>query len=241
LAKDPRSSATWLLKPNDLNMGPSAGITDEKASPAQREVAFYHMAKVWGLDEYMPESQLIIADGMQYAAIHLLPWTYETLDSIKKEDPVRIKTVLDEYLKLGILHRWAVLDAVLSNVDRHSNNMMLHDKDLKLIDHGSSMAGEGFDVKDRYTFVPYYLRYAFTGRFSALSPIERLKVMPRVSSQVEESIRNWIVSLNPSDLDKVLPNYGINTTPAKERLIHIQQLIRNEPSDLGINRFWSDV
>jgi hypothetical protein len=240
VARDQETGVTWLLKPG-VGATPAAGMGEDQASPSQREAAFWHVAQGWGLGGSLPETQLVRVDGREFAAIKLLPWSYRTLDKVVKEDPGRGRVLLEKYRHEGLLHKWAVLDGVLGNVDRHAQNVMVHlpDDDVKLIDHGSAMAGPHFDpVGDKYSFIPYYLRAWATTKFTALDPQAKLRVMPRVSGEVEQDLRRWLEGLSSTDLDKVLFRYGVDPGASRERLAKLKVMAIQVPVDEAVNRLW---
>ena len=239
LARDHDTGNVWLLKPGSGGEGPSSGINEERASQSRREVAFWHMAEAWGLGGYLPESQLLLIDGKEYAAIKLLSWSYSSMDKIKKQEPARIKEVLDRYCNIGLLHRWGALDAILGQTDRHAGNMMEHDGDVKLIDQGSSFAGEGFNPgRDKNTFTPFYLRYAAPGRFSTMDAVTKDRYMPHLGRESDEDLKRWLENLHAEDLDRVLLRYGVNPQPPKERLAKLKVMMTQMPAHEAVNRFW---
>ncbi len=242
LARDQDSGNTWLLKPGSGGQTPAAGARQDPSSQSRREAAFYHMADAWHLSEFFPHADLLLIDGREYAALHLLPWVYRGMDKLKASDPQAARSVLSDYLRRGILHRWAVLDFVLGNPDRHAGNLMVHDGDVKLIDHGSAFAGTAFDpAHDENSFTPYYLRAWNDGKFSIMTPAAKLKVMPRLDHQTEESLRGWIDGLKTEDLDRVLLRYGVDPAAAKLRLGQVKALAAGMPADLAINKLWVDT
>jgi hypothetical protein len=240
LASDQLSGKVWLLKPGSGGQSPSAGARQDASSQSRREAAFWHVADEWGLGDYLPRADLLLIDGREFAAINMLPWSYKTLAKIKNQrDP---RSILNPYLKSGVLHRWAVLDFVLGNPDRHGNNIMVSDDIVKLIDHGSAMAGSDFDPAwDKNSFTPFYLRAWGPGKFSRLDAATKLKYMPRVDHQTEEDLRQWIEGLHAVDLDKVLLRYGVDPTPEKARLAKLKTMMVSEPADLVINRLWVET
>jgi hypothetical protein len=171
LARDEYTGETWLLKPGSGGQTPAAGAQQDPSTQSRREAAFYQMADAWHLGQFYPRADLLIVGGREYAALHLLPWSYKGMDKLKADDVGAARAVLMPYLKQGILHRWGVLDFVLGNPDRHAGNLMVRDDDVKLIDHGSAFAGTAFDpANDKYSFTPYYLRAWSDGKFSTMSP-----------------------------------------------------------------------
>jgi hypothetical protein len=242
IARDQATGKVWLLKPGSGGQTPAAGAKEELASQSRREAAFWHVADEWQLGSFLPRADLLLIGGREYAAIQLLPWSFKTLDKIMKSDPAAPRLILNPYMKDGSVHRWAVLDYVLGNPDRHANNLMEHDGQVRLIDHGSAMAGEAFDpAHDKYSFTPYYLRAWAPTRFSKLSSLDKLKSMPRLDRATEEEFRKWLDGLQLTDLDKVLSRYGVSAGPAKERLERIKLLAKQGPADLAVNRAWAET
>ncbi len=242
LARDYDTTHTWLLKPGSGGQTPAAGAKEDMSSQSRREAAFYHMADAWGLGDYYPEAELVIVNKKEYAAIRLLPWSFRTMDKLKDEDSAKARSILEKYLRAGVLHRWAVLDFVLGNPDRHAANLMVKDDIVKLIDHGSAMAGEAFDpAHDKYSFTPYYLRAWSDAPFSTLDAAAKLKLMPRLAPGGEGDFRSWVEGLRPTDLDKILQRYGVNPQAARERLAKLQAMAAIMPADLAINRLWVEV
>jgi hypothetical protein len=242
LARDQQTGSTWLLKPGSGGQTPAAGARQDPSSQSRREAAFYHVADAWHLGQFFPRSDLLFVGGKEYAAIHLLPWSYRGLDKLKAQDAQVPRSLLMSYLKQGLLHRWAVLDFVLGNADRHAGNLMAKDGDVKLIDHGSAFAGTEFDpAHDRYSFTPYYLRAWADGKFSQMDAASKLKVMPRVDHQTEENLKGWIEGLRGEDLDRVLLRYGVDPAPAKERLAKLKAMSSTMPVDEAVNKVWAET
>ena len=114
---------------------------------------------------------------------------------------------LAPYREQGLVHKWAVLDAVLGNPDRHAANVMIDkdDKVLALIDHGSAFAGPAFDpAHDKNSFVPFYLRAWSPGSFNSLSLKSKLAQMPEVSDQVRDDLRQWLNGIHADHLQSLL-------------------------------------
>lgn len=242
LARDRDTGDVWLLKPGSGGQSPAAGAKEDPSTQSRREAAFWHMADAWGLSEYYPRADLLLIDGHEFAALRLLPWAYKGMDKLKEQDPVVARRTLEPYLKGGILFRWAVLDAVLGNPDRHAGNLMVHAGDVKLIDHGSAMAGAHFDpAHDKNSFTPFYLRAWAPGKFSTMAEADKLKYMPRLDRQSADELRSWIDGLHADDLDRVLLRYGVDPQPAKERLARLKMTATSMPADEAVNRFWAEV
>jgi hypothetical protein len=239
LARDQATGNTLLLKPGSGGQTPAAGAKQDSSTQSRREAAFYHMADAWHLGDFVPRADLLLVNGKEYAAIHLLPWSYKGMDKLKAKDVQAGRAILSDYLKRGLLHRWAVLDFVLGNADRHAGNLMARDGDVKLIDHGSAFAGTAFDpAHDENSFTPFYLRAWADGKFSQMTAEAKLKVMPRLDHQTEESLKGWIDGLHVEDLDRVLLRYGVDPTASKARLAQLKAQVAGMPADEAINKLW---
>jgi hypothetical protein len=242
LARDESSGRTWLLKPGSGGPGPAAGAKDDPATQSRREACFWHVADKWGLGEWIPRADLVLVNGREYAAIDLLPWTYKTLDTLMDEDPNAGRTVLQPLLGPGVLHQWGALDFVLGNPDRHANNLMVEGAKVRLIDHGSAMAGARFDpAHDQDSFTPYYLRAWAVGAFSKLPPKAKLQAMPRLPEESEQKLRTWFDGLHADDLEHELLLYGVDLAPAVQRLAQLKTMLTEMPADLAVNRVWVEV
>lgn len=240
VVRDDDSGETWLLKPGSGPQNPAKGEGQEPVSQSQREAAFYYVAdKVFGLGDYYSETFLLTLNGKEYAAIKLLPWNYQTVDSLKNSDAGKVKLLLHPYLTSGVLHKWAIVDAVLGNPDRHAQNMMFSDRRVVLIDHGSAMSGEAFDPgTDKAAFIPYYLR-AWSGVSFTDNPDDKLKYLPRVSHSVAEDIADWLESVDQAALQTALVQFGVNPEPAVKRLAQLKLAVsQGMPADLAVNEFW---
>ena len=109
---------------------------------------------------------------------------------------------------------------------------------VRLIDHGSSMAGKSFDpAKDGMSFTPYYLR-AGVSKFSKLSADEKLRRLPRLNSENEGKLRKWLLDLSPEILNQLLMQYGIDACPEMNRLERLQKAVAYQTADLAILSQW---
>lgn len=241
LARDQHSGTVILLKPGANGVGPAAGARKQKASQSEREAAFFHVAENWGLGDFVPKTDLLIVDGKEYAAMHLLPWSYKTLDKIKHTDPNAPRRILDRYLKDGAIHKWAILDYVLGNPDRHGQNIMVGDgNELALIDHGSAFAGNDFNpAHDENSFVPYYLRAWAPLQFKDLPTDQKLRFMPHVANDVAEMLEGWLNGINEHALSNICHRYGVSAAACKGRLALIRMRVEaGDRVDDVINRLW---
>ena len=253
----PHGGDTYLLKPGSGKPSPAKGVKEERATQSQREAAFAHVARNWDLEQYLPSADLIIIedkkDGQkvikEYAAIKFLGIGWKNLDKTRSKTPNLGRMAMTKYLRNGSLHKWAALDGILGNPDRHSQNLMISNEEmgsrLMLIDHGSAFAGQGFDpVHDESSFTPYYLRIWNSDsrkNFNLLNPEERFKVMPRTNHFSEDLLRVWLQGISEHELESTLLRYGLNPGSEVARLQKLKALAAIMPVDEAINRLWSGL
>lgn len=242
LARDQQQGDVWLLKPGSGGQSPALGAREEAASQSERESAFWHVADMLGLGQDIPRTDLVTIDGKQYAAIKLLPWSYKTLDAVRQKDPNKPRELLLKLLRHGVLHKWAVLDMILGNPDRHANNVMVGDQgEVALIDHGSAFASWAFDPgNDRNSFVPYYLRAWAPKKFNILDPVAKLKALPRINEEMEKYLKNWILRIDGAQVANLLQCYHIDPGPTLHRLHELKTKLSTMSADLAVNQMWVD-
>ncbi len=243
IAHDPQTKSTVILKSGSGGAGGAAGSKQDPSNPNAREAAFYYVAKDWGIDQWFPRAELLLVDGRPYAALKLLPLDYTTLDYTERKEPGISRRILQPHLYDGDLHKWATLDYVCGNPDRHGQNVMVDPKhDLRLIDHGSAFAGPAFDpAHDKNSFVPYYLRaWALKDQFVQMPAPDKLRALPRVPESCARKLAQWVLSISPERLQAICVRYGIDPTVTLERLRRVQDGVSaGTPPDLMINQLWS--
>jgi major membrane immunogen (membrane-anchored lipoprotein) len=236
-AKDTDTHRSYILKPGSGPQNPIIGESDTAATQSQREAAFYSVGCAFGLNEFLSEAHLLLLDGQEYACIQFLTNNYKNLNDLKDQDPNLPKRLLSLYSN-GTLHKWAAMDFILGNPDRHSGNIMASGETVKLIDHGSAFAGEHFDpAKDGRSFVPYYLRPG-VDNFHSLSAEGKLRVLPRLNSENERKLRKWISDLSSQLMGQLISGYGIDPSPEIKRLQKLQQAISYQNADLAVLCCW---
>lgn len=180
---DPALPQYWLLKPGSGRLSPAAGIRELAISQSRREASFAYIARRM-LPADFPETELVVIGDQEVAAIKVLAKGYVAAQRVK-EDAAKI---FGEARHDGRLYMWAALDYVLGNVDRHGGNVLIGpDGQLALIDHGSTLAGDGFAPShDAATYVPYYLR-SWCHDWKQMNNEERRQKLP-AAGDVQESI-----------------------------------------------------
>ncbi len=238
---DNKTRTTWLLKSGTGGAGGAAGAAQDSSNPNAREAAFYHITREWGISDAFPRAELLIVDGRLFAALQYLGGSYKTLDKREKDEPGTARRVLHSYLHSGNLHRWAIADYILGQPDRHGQNVMVDEKGtVKLIDEGSTFAGNEFDPGlDKNSFVPYYLRaWHVDPSFNQLPVDQKMRYMPRVAESVARSLREWTDSLSPDTLGKLCQRYEIDPTATLDRLARVKSAMASNPADVAINHLW---
>lgn len=243
LSYDPEHHGRLILKPGSGRQNPSAGARQDPASQAVREAAFWAASEqVFGLADLVPECHLVAYDDHpQVAAIRALSFkNYKNGNALRREGSDKPRRALSAFLPDGSLHKWATMDFVLGNVDRHSGNVMFGvGGDAWLIDHGSAFAGSHFDpAHDPRTFTPFYLRVFAPQGFKVMSPEERLKALPRLHADQAFSLGQWLSQLDSAKLEEVLLRYGVDPKPSVHRLRRLQDDCRMMAADLAVNAAW---
>lgn len=241
-AEDPDTQQFFLLKPEQKKNSPAMGMADSEIPEPMRECAFYAAAQVMGLGGDLPYSYLVSLDDKRFAAMEFLPMEFTTLEKLRRKDPHQITRTLQKYLDSGRIHKWAVLDYVLGDVDRHGNNLMVSQEDgrVKLIDHGSTFAGHAFNPGgDKDSFIPYYLRvWTSNKEFAKLPPEERMAAMPELNPVVDARVREWALMLDGNQVSKVISQFGIDPGPVLKRLSQVQADVDGSFSRY-VNHLWA--
>lgn len=239
LATDPDTGKKFLLKPGSGRQSPAAGAAEEPASQSRREAAYWHALDAMGLGAWAPRADLITIAGREYAAIAWLPpGDWRPIGDAYREDPVKMEHALAPYLADGTLHRLAAADFILGNPDRHDANILWNGAQMRLIDHGSALAGDGFDpAHDAKSYVPWYLRFWAGPTWAALVGGERTDVLPVVSERVDVRLLAWLDHLDGVGVQAVLTRYGVMTAPTVARLEDLR--IPPPPAAQTINVAWT--
>lgn len=242
IAKDPKDGMLWLIKPGEKKLSPAMGVRQERANLAQREAAFYRCAVEMGLGKIVPKTFLLKINGKYTAVMPFLPHDFEQADKIRKQNPAKNLEVLDKFKKVGQLHIWAAMEMILGNTDSHGGNLMISkDGSVALIDHGGSFAGDQFNpAVDDSSFCPFYLRYTVPKGYKKMDFEERYHNMPKVTKEVDQDIKKWVMNLDHTKIADKVQEFGINPVPVMDRLERIKKVASsNEPISDWLNRFWS--
>lgn len=241
--RDPQSQQQYLIKPGSGKQSPAKGARQDPSNQSRREAAFWHVAQMWGIGSRFPRADLMLLDGREVAALHLLPPDWKNLEKLRLKDGGLPARALEKYRQTGEIHRWAVIDYVLGNPDRHGQNLMVgprrDDYPVALIDHGSAFAGDAFDpANDKNSFVPYYLRAWQPEDWAILTIEQRIKAMPILPHGLDDDLKYWIHRLSADDLESILHRFGIDPAPSLKRLARIKALLGVENLSTKINQLW---
>jgi len=201
---DPQDDQKYVVKPDPHKAAPPKGMNDLISAPV-RERSFYDLACLLHLDRFLPDTALAVDNRNEVCSVVRVLQGYRSIDALKKESPGADRGVLEAYRGRGDLHRWAVLDFIAGNVDRHGNNCWVSGdgSDIRLIDQGSTMADAHFDpYEDRKAFIPYYLRYLGAKRKMTRDEFQRH--MPTIQDDVDKALRDWIFSIDPVAIRETL-------------------------------------
>jgi hypothetical protein len=221
LIKDYNTGDLWLLKPGSGHLSPAAGISEEKADQATREVAFNDCARILQMGQYVPNSALLKLDGENVSALFFFPIDYRPVEKLKKNNLETLRQVFQRMVLNGLLYKFAILDGLLANCDRHAGNILINEgEDVRLIDGGTTFAGPSFNpgTDSQNTFVPFYLRVFSDRKFNVLTPQEKYAIMPSVTKEVDLALAAWVNSISDGQLVAKMNEYGINPDPVINRL-----------------------
>jgi hypothetical protein len=240
IAKDPHTKKVYLLKPGSGKNSPAKGVNESSATQSEREAAFWHVADKWGIGDVFPRADLILVNGHQTAAMELLGTNYRNMGTKKREDRNLPARILEPYRQNATLFKWSLIDYVLGNPDRHSQNMMVDpdNRQVRLIDHGSALAGGSFDpAEDDNSFIPFYLRAWTDRKFKEMAPHDRTRAMPGLNNRAEQVFDQWVDGIDENSMASILQEYNVDASPALERLAIVRAM--PGPKWVVLNKLWA--
>lgn len=241
ILKNPLADELWLLKPGSGKLSPAMGVREEQANQSRREVAFNTIAKVIGLGKYVPKSALVVLDGQEVAALQFFSSGFKPIEKLRKDPNIKLDEIFKKFVGNGLIYKWAAMDYLLGQSDRHFGNIMMDDGDnIRFIDAGSAFAGRSFNPgKDPKSFIPCYLRAFTTRKFKTLTPVEKNKFMPTLDTEADQALGFWIQNIDEGQIVKILNEYGINPDPVIERLYKMRGYLGSKSEFL--RKFYSNL
>lgn len=244
----------WILKP-ESTQSPAASPVKNGLMSA-REMAFSVAAKrVFGLSDLTPEVMMgilkkrkAVVNGPEthipVAAIKMYGKEFIPLSDLEKKITGSTVKIMEKYNKTGELHQMAAMLYILGDLDAHGENVLVDPAsgEIKLIDHGSSMADRSFiDKADDNVFMPYILRRGIVKAHDSMQ--EKMDKMPRIrEASVRKNVASWLHSLDEHTLVNVVNEYGFDAQAAVNRLELLKRFVNNGmPVDQAINLLWVKV
>jgi hypothetical protein len=236
-ASDPEDDAVYLLKPNVGGLSPAAGEHEQLADAVRREAAFAAAAHdVFMVKEVLP-CDVVVVNGVEYAATPLLGASWKNCNQIAAEDPTKTRRIMAFHA--GDVHRWATMDFVLGNADDNAGNVLVRGGEVRLIDHGAAFAGTDFSPRDPDTYVPYYLRVGAPADFESMSPDDKLRHLPRLHPDGVRDLAAWVSELSEERLAAAVRPFGVISEPCISRLRDLKTAVAGGvPADLAVLRCW---
>jgi len=228
----------WLIKPGSGKLSSARGLNEEQASQSRREVAFNKVAELLDLGQFFPEAGLITLDGTEVAVLEF----FTGLTPFEKvKNDFAVVNMLHKYAQSGLLFKWAIVDYILGQTDRHSGNILIdEDHNIKFIDAGSSFSGPSFNpASDVKSWVPIYLRVYGPYKFNQLSPKQKFDSIPAASREGDLDLARWVSSISEREITEILNNYEINPQPVLNRLKMLKDY--NGPKSEFLRKFYSNL
>ncbi len=241
LVKNPEDGILWLLKPGAGKVSPAMGANEEFASQSRREVAFNQVASVMGLGKYVPRSALILLDDVEVAALEFFSQGYEPVERVQKNKDRKLDEIFGKFVDNGLIYKWAAMDYLLGQPDRHAGNIMIDEGDnIRFIDAGSAFCGSSFAPgSDPKSFVPFYLRVFTPRKFNTLTPQERFNVTPSLKADSDQALKAWVDAINEGQIVSILNQFNINPQPFVDRLNALRYYAG--PKSEFLRKFYSNL
>ncbi len=241
LLKNPEDEVLWLLKPGSGKVSPAMGANEEFASQSRREVAFNQIASVLGLGKYVPRAALIVLDGIEVAALEFFSEGYKPVERVIKDKDRKLDEIFAKFVDNGLIYKWAAMDYLLGQPDRHAGNIMIDEGDnIRFIDAGSAFCGTSFSpASDPKSFVPFYLRVFTPRKFNTLTPQERFNVLPVLKADSDQALKAWADGINEGQVVSILNQFNINPQPFVNRLNALRYYVGTKSEFL--RKFYSNL
>lgn len=128
------------------------------------EVLSHEIGKMLGLDNYLVPTTSFVKDGKKYVASPMLDGEPLFATRKKKLTKGKASDQLNEILDDADIKKIAAFDFLIRNTDRHTGNIFVTDKGIKLIDHELSFNGFQPDPLPQVPSLQGVMRYLVQNR-----------------------------------------------------------------------------
>lgn len=204
----------------------SALATDEAFSTAHKEVAYFNCSRFFGLSNLIPECGGDQQDGTFYSVAE---WRHgaRPYDSRDRE-------FLQGSVDDGTVHKAAVMNLLLGNVDRHGGNWLVKENRMVLIDNGFSfgfhggarLPGSTGQIKPR---TPRYLQMLLPEGDEVLQEEDFAAALNSV--ETPDNIKNWVKSLNEERLMQLMEQSHVPSASINQAVRNLQKAKAQVDSD----------
>lgn len=221
--QDPTTGARWDFVPDREGQSAAAGC------------AYVAVARAWGVLSVL--DCLVVRVGDRPGALVPVPdrelWS---LDHLAARSAGLPRAALLPALRLGELHRWAVLDFVCGDPDRVGSTVWAtwDGSSTRLLPARAAFGTQPFEGAG--TFVPAYARCWAPAPWPDLSPEERWSRWPAAPGGGE--LGRWVAGLTPDPLLAACAARGVPAGPAVGRLARLQAACEVEGADVAVRRAW---
>jgi hypothetical protein len=204
---------------------------------AHRELAYHDlMHDHFDLGHHMHHVGLVHHNGKLHSAHeHLgdhITYAHAKGEGWADQKPLKgfhPKKSLNHAYRKGHLHKLAMADYITGNVDRHSNNVMIHKsgaptKPLQVVDHGLSLP-------------PWRKHLNVWGEYEAETPSYLYHHQHLKSTTQHPKVHEWLKNVNEDHVRDFLKNKGF------QHKVHdgVHWRIRNAKAAMGIHKNMRDV
>lgn len=202
---------SWV-KGCDTEPFSSRGSGERKFSQAEREAAFYNLAKgYFGMGHYVPPTSVV--KHPVTGELHSVQAALPNADHYSSSNPEHTTTLMNHGMT-GEIDKLGAMDYILGQSDRHDGNYMMSENspNLHLIDNGYAFAARPTHAGWR----PGYL-----SEYNLLRNTNMRRFHPEAG--------RWLLGLDPNSLEQEMHKLSIPESYRKEsvrRLAHMQSALR---------------
>lgn len=212
----------------------SALPSEDVFSTAHKEVAYFNCSRFFGLSNLIPEAAGDMNEGQYYSVAE---WKHGTRP-YDPRDREHFQPLIDD----GTLHKAAIMNLVLGNVDRHGGNWLVKDNDLVLIDNGFSfgygggaaLPGSGGTIKPR---LPRYLRILVDDDPGELQEPDFENAIQAIDTP--ENVSRWIHSLSEERLTQLMEQSNVPENVIQQAVANLQKAKEQVEADPSFGRLCS--